>query len=84
MVANTRCPQSERNRVFYEAPNRANGCNSVKFVKESVTVKEAKNVRNTPDEQIVIFQKGYGNVVDIIFVLGAFSRYEVIAGSEEE
>jgi hypothetical protein len=36
------------------------------------------------DEQIVIFQKGSGNVVDIILVLGAFSRYEIIAGSEEE
>ena len=36
------------------------------------------------DEQIVIFQKGSGNVVDIIFALSAFSRYEIIAGSEEE
>jgi hypothetical protein len=34
------------------------------------------------DEQIVIFQKGSGNVVDIISFLS--SRYEIIAGSEEE
>jgi len=41
-------PQSERSPVLYEAANRANGCNLEKFVKESVRVKEGKNVRNSP------------------------------------
>lgn len=31
-----------------EAANRANGCNSAKFVEESVTVEEVKNARNSP------------------------------------
>src|SRR5271167_612492 len=47
-VASARCRRNEGSRVFYEAPKTENGRNCVKFVEESVTPKEAKNVRNSP------------------------------------
>jgi hypothetical protein len=42
-VANARRRgEAKRSRVFYEAANRANGCNSAKFVEESVTAKRRR------------------------------------------
>jgi len=34
--------EAKRSRVFYEAADRANGCNSAKFAEESVTAKSRK------------------------------------------